>query len=486
MRGGQRDPAPEAAPVLDAAAREKLVRQAAGKSTREVQQMLAEVDPELAQPSDRMRVLGQGRWELKAAVDAECRHGLEKLQMLLSHQDPHLTLGGLVARLVRDGLDRYDPARPRRTRRSGTRGSVDGQRSATPPAQRDIEAVQRNAARAKSGSPARRREVEQDAGSPATVRDGGPRPSAPTRHSEAKQDGAKSTEVRDMIVRTNSAARRHAVAEHNDSSPAAVPNNGGCAASAAKRILEAERGNASPAAVPIGGGPTDSAAKCQPSAEIGRRSGAEAGDGGQGAALAKRQVRSAGVGQGAAGPHSVAGTGCASWVPVQGHRFSTSAAKRLASGSRDGAVPQAKRSPALERHLATLSCLDSLPGARSRYIPAAVRRAVWRRDQGCCCFVDRHSGQRCRSRYRLEIDHVVPFALGGANELINLRLHCRAHHRLRHAQHHAVPAKEPTEATDVSDSSVHSAPWGRRAQRARLAKRGRPAGSRESVQQAGA
>ena len=118
MREGERDPAagpcPAAGPVLDAAAREELVRQAAGKSTREVQQMLAEVDPELAQPSDRVRALGGGRWELRAAVDAECRHGLEKLQMLLSHCDPHLTLGGLVARLVRDGLDRYDPARPPR------------------------------------------------------------------------------------------------------------------------------------------------------------------------------------------------------------------------------------------------------------------------------------------------------------------------------------------------------------------------------------
>ena len=80
-----------------AAAREKLVRQAAGKSTRAVQQMLAEMDPELAQPSDRMRALGNGRWELKAVIDAECRHGLEKLQMLRSHQDPHLTLGGLAA-----------------------------------------------------------------------------------------------------------------------------------------------------------------------------------------------------------------------------------------------------------------------------------------------------------------------------------------------------------------------------------------------------
>ena len=119
MHAGGGDPAPGAAPVLDAAAREELVKQAAGKSTREVQQMVAEVDPELARPNDRMRALGCGRWELKAAIDAECRHGLEKLQMLLSHADPHLTLGGLVARLVRDGLDRYDPGAPAACAASG-------------------------------------------------------------------------------------------------------------------------------------------------------------------------------------------------------------------------------------------------------------------------------------------------------------------------------------------------------------------------------
>ena len=149
MGAGAREAAPAAGPVLDAAAREELVRQAAGKSTREVQHMLAEVDPELARPSDRVRALGGGRWELKAAVDTECRHGLEKLQMLLSHSDPHLTLGGLVARLVRDGMERYDPARPPRAWRTGSRGSVDDARSASTPARRDTEPVQRNVVRAK-------------------------------------------------------------------------------------------------------------------------------------------------------------------------------------------------------------------------------------------------------------------------------------------------------------------------------------------------
>ena len=53
------DPAPGAGPVLDDAAREELVQRAAGKSTREVQQMVAEVDPELAQRSDRLRATRQ-------------------------------------------------------------------------------------------------------------------------------------------------------------------------------------------------------------------------------------------------------------------------------------------------------------------------------------------------------------------------------------------------------------------------------------------
>ena len=46
---------------MDAAAREKLVEQATGKSTREVKQMLASVDPESALPDDRVRSLGSGR-----------------------------------------------------------------------------------------------------------------------------------------------------------------------------------------------------------------------------------------------------------------------------------------------------------------------------------------------------------------------------------------------------------------------------------------
>ena len=67
-------------PVLDRSARRALVEQAAGKSSRQVMKLLAEVDPELAVPADRVRPLGAGRWEVKAVIDDECRRGLERLK----------------------------------------------------------------------------------------------------------------------------------------------------------------------------------------------------------------------------------------------------------------------------------------------------------------------------------------------------------------------------------------------------------------------
>ena len=130
----QNDPAADSAPavppsptdpepplVLDAVGRRQLVEEAAGKSARQVRQMLTDLDPELAPPADRVRPLGDGRYELKATIDAECQQGLEQLRGLLSHVDPRMTLGQLLGRLVKEGLDRHDPSRPPRRARSGSR-----------------------------------------------------------------------------------------------------------------------------------------------------------------------------------------------------------------------------------------------------------------------------------------------------------------------------------------------------------------------------
>jgi len=67
-------------------------------------------------------------------------------------------------------------------------------------------------------------------------------------------------------------------------------------------------------------------------------------------------------------------------------------------------------------------------GTPSRYIPAAIRRAVWERDEGRCTFVS-ITGGRCRCRRFIELDHVVPFARGGKATVENLRLRCSAHNQ---------------------------------------------------------
>jgi hypothetical protein len=66
---------------------------------------------------------------------------------------------------------------------------------------------------------------------------------------------------------------------------------------------------------------------------------------------------------------------------------------------------------------------------RGRRIPAAVRRAVFERDQGRCAYTD-GSGQRCRETHRLELHHLEPFARGGQHALSNLSLRCSAHNAL--------------------------------------------------------
>ena len=115
--------------MLDAVGRQKLVEEAAGKRARQVRRMLADLDPELARPADRVRPLGDGRYELKATIDAECRQGLEQLRGLLSHVDPRMTMGQLVGRVVQEALDRHDPGRAPRRARGGSR-SADGKANA--------------------------------------------------------------------------------------------------------------------------------------------------------------------------------------------------------------------------------------------------------------------------------------------------------------------------------------------------------------------
>ena len=64
-------------------------------------------------------------------------------------------------------------------------------------------------------------------------------------------------------------------------------------------------------------------------------------------------------------------------------------------------------------------------GRCSRHIPASVKRAVWRRDEGRCAYIGREG--RCTERGFLEYHHVQPYAAGGAATPANIELRCRAH-----------------------------------------------------------
>ena len=88
-----------------------LIEQAAGRSSREVARLIADRNPQASLPRERLRSLGGGRWELRAVIDDSCHAGLEQLRALLTHVDPALSYGELLARLVADGLGKYDPRR---------------------------------------------------------------------------------------------------------------------------------------------------------------------------------------------------------------------------------------------------------------------------------------------------------------------------------------------------------------------------------------
>ena len=62
------------------------------------------------------------------------------------------------------------------------------------------------------------------------------------------------------------------------------------------------------------------------------------------------------------------------------------------------------------------------------HIPAEVRRAVFLRDGGCCQWPV-EAGGVCGSRRRIQFDHVVPRARGGASTVDNVRLLCRFHNQ---------------------------------------------------------
>jgi 5-methylcytosine-specific restriction endonuclease McrA len=103
--------------------------------------------------------------------------------------------------------------------------------------------------------------------------------------------------------------------------------------------------------------------------------------------------------------------------------------------------------------------------SRSRHIPAAVRRAVWARDEGQCTFVGPEG--RCRERGFLEFHHIEPYARGGQATVPTIALRCRPHNQYEAEQEfglrpstssrRAHPSSRPPRTVDPGDRSGEDA-----------------------------
>ena len=123
-----------AAALLHPRRQRELIEQAAGMSTRQVAGLLASAAPQVAPPRDTLRAVAPDRYTLKVSIDQECEQGLRQLKNWLSHVDPRMSWGDLVARLVREALARHDPrgGGGRRGRTGGAAASPRRERTRTP------------------------------------------------------------------------------------------------------------------------------------------------------------------------------------------------------------------------------------------------------------------------------------------------------------------------------------------------------------------
>ena len=114
--------------------------------------------------------------------------------------------------------------------------------------------------------------------------------------------------------------------------------------------------------------------------------------------------------------------------------------------------------------------------ARSRHVPAAVRRAVFARDRGRCAFAGA-GGRRCGERAFLELHHVRPYAEGGLATADKIELRCRNHNTYEWRRHlQTVRAEEAEWRARESGGAAGRA----------VTRSGMSAGSRTGVSPAGA
>ena len=360
-----------AAPLLHPQRQRELIEQAAGMSTRQVASLLAAAAPEVLPPRDTLRAVAPDRYTLKVSIDQECEQGLRLLKDLMSHVDPRMSWGDLVARVVREAVARHDP-----------RGGGSGQR-------------RRRSAGSAGASPRRAPKETRAAGPAQRVDESSPR--APNRTRATGAAAAPALRVDELSPRAPNKTRA-------TGAPVAPARRRGGATTAPQGDAAAtERQN--PIGVLANAAPPSQSGPAAP------LDGARAGGVPSGAPAATAAPKFA---SGALADGSHAG------AAVPGSPVATAAPEPALGGSPDGgpsggsdeAAAHTTREAVYSRH-------QSPP---RRHIPAAVRRHVWQRDGGRCCYRDPLTERRCTSSHLLQIDHLLPVAQGGGPEPSNLVL----------------------------------------------------------------
>ena len=428
-----------AAPLLHPQRQRELIEQAAGMSTRQVASLLAAAAPEVLPPRDTLRAVAPDRYTLKVSIDQECEQGLRLLKDLMSHVDPRMSWGDLVARLVRDAVARHDPrggGSGQRRRRSAGSASVSPRRApketrAAGPAQRVDESSGRaqNQTRATVApvAPARRR--------------GGATPAPPGDTSATERQNPIG-----VLANTAPPSQSGPAAPLDGARAGGVPSGASAATSAPQSAPAALLDGARAGGAPSGASAATSAPKFASGALA---DGSHAGAAVPGSPVATSAPKRAlgvspdggpsGASAGAAGVASAGGFSARAAVP--GSPVATSAAKSVLGVFPDGGPPDASAGAAAHTTREPVHSRHQSP--RRRHIPAAVRRHIWQRDGGRCCYRDPLTGRRCTSSHLLQIDHLLPVAEGGGPEPSNLVLRCFAHHRMRHGYGPAAPPEPP-------------------------------------------
>ena len=85
----------------------KLLKKLEGKSSRQTEQLLQEIDPTIQKSKRKVRHLNQDQVEVKIVLSKKSYKGIEQLKYLLSHRN--LSEGEIFALLINLGLEKYDP-----------------------------------------------------------------------------------------------------------------------------------------------------------------------------------------------------------------------------------------------------------------------------------------------------------------------------------------------------------------------------------------